>query len=128
MLYKCESSQVSPFCATEHCSRRLAFWLNLSLREVEEMMLECEIDVSYETIRRSVAKYRPQTARNLRRRQAHTLNTTTPSIVFHAQAVLSANLQKLEHDAGDAGDVNKVVSLAAVPHDGSAKLQSAHLP
>ncbi len=43
---------------------------NLSLREVEEMLLERGIGVSYETIRRWIAKFGPQIARNLRRRQA----------------------------------------------------------
>jgi len=51
-----------------------AVWLylrfNLSLREVEEMLLERGIDVSYETVRRWIAKFGPQIARNLRRRQA----------------------------------------------------------
>ena len=51
-----------------------AVWLylrfNLSLREVEEMLLERGIDISYETIRRWTAKFGPQIARNLRRRQA----------------------------------------------------------
>lgn len=51
-----------------------AVWLylrfNLSLREVEEMLLERGIDVSYETVRRWIAKFGPQIARNLRRRQS----------------------------------------------------------
>ena len=51
-----------------------AVWLylrfNLSLREVEEMLLERAIDVSYETVRRWIAKFGPQIARNLRRRQS----------------------------------------------------------
>ena len=50
-----------------------AVWLycrfNLSLREVEEMFLECGVDVSYETIRRWVAKFGPSIARVLRRKQ-----------------------------------------------------------
>jgi len=49
-----------------------AVWLyvrfNLRLREVEEMLLERGIDVSYETIRRWSAKFGPQIARNLRHR------------------------------------------------------------
>lgn len=48
-----------------------AVWLyvrfNLSLREVEEMLLERGIDVSYETVRRWTTKIGPQIARNLRR-------------------------------------------------------------
>lgn len=50
-----------------------AVWLycrfNLYLRVVEEMFLERSIDVSYETIRRWVAKFAPSIARGLRRRQ-----------------------------------------------------------
>ncbi len=63
--------QASPFSATDRFSRGLAlFAFNLSLREVEEMLLERGIDVSYETVRRWIAKFGPQIARNLRRRQA----------------------------------------------------------
>ncbi|MGR3620782.1 IS6 family transposase [Pseudophaeobacter sp.] len=50
-----------------------AVWLyarfNLSLREVEEMLLKRGIDASYESIRRWTAKFGPQIARHLRRRQ-----------------------------------------------------------
>ena len=63
-----------------------AVWLyvrfNLSLREVEEMLLERGIDVSYETIRRWTAKFGPQIARNLRRRQAR------PGDVWHLDEVV----------------------------------------
>lgn len=51
-----------------------AVWLyarfNLSLREIEEMLLERGIDVSYETVRRWMLKFGPDVSRNLRRRQA----------------------------------------------------------
>ena len=40
---------------------------NLRLREVEEMLLERGIHVSYETVRRWTAKFGPLIARNLRR-------------------------------------------------------------
>jgi putative transposase len=43
--------------------------LNMSLREVEELLLERGVDVSYETIRRWVAKFGPTIERGLRRRQ-----------------------------------------------------------
>lgn len=50
-----------------------AVWLycrfNLSFREVEEVFLQRGVDVSYETIRRWVAKFGPSIARGLRRRQ-----------------------------------------------------------
>ena len=62
-----------------------AVWLyvrfNLSLREVEEILLKFGIDVSYETIRRWAAKFAPQIARNLRRRQA------PPGDVWHLDEV-----------------------------------------
>ena len=49
-------------------------WLHLrfslSLRAVEEMLLERGIEVSYGTLRRWVAKFGPVIARGLRRRQA----------------------------------------------------------
>lgn len=63
-----------------------AVWLyvrfNLSLREVEEMLLERGIDVSYETIRRWVRKFGPQIARNLRRRQRR------PGDIWHLDEVV----------------------------------------
>lgn len=47
-----------------------AVWLyaryNLSLREVEELMLDRGVDVSYETIRRWTAKFGPLIAHTLR--------------------------------------------------------------
>ena len=63
-----------------------AVWLyvrfNLSLREVEEMLLERGTDVSYETVRRWTRKFGPQIARNLRRRQAR------PGDVWHLDEVV----------------------------------------
>ncbi|AHD03640.1 transposase (plasmid) [Leisingera methylohalidivorans DSM 14336] len=56
--------------------------LNLSLREVEEMMLERGIDVSYETVRRWTRKFGSLIARNLRRRQAR------PGDVCHLDEVV----------------------------------------
>ena len=60
-----------------------AVWLyvrfNLSLREVEEMMLERGIDVSYETVRRWTRKFGSLIARNLRRRAGHS-GSGVPSI------------------------------------------------
>lgn len=62
-----------------------AVWLyvrfNLSLREVEEMLLERGIDVSYETVRRWMVKFGPGIARNLRRRQA------LPGDIWHLDEV-----------------------------------------
>ena len=63
-----------------------AVWLylgfNVSLREVEEMLLERGVDVSYETVRRWIAKFGPQIAGNLRRRQAR------PSHIWHLDEVV----------------------------------------
>ena len=63
-----------------------AVWLyarfNLSLREIEEMLLERGIDVSYETIRRWMVKFGPQIANNLRRRQPR------PGDVWHLDEVV----------------------------------------
>lgn len=55
---------------------------NLSLREVEELMLERGIDVSYETIRRWSAKFGPLIAHMLRRRQPR------PGGVWHLDEVV----------------------------------------
>jgi putative transposase len=63
-----------------------AVWLyvrfNLSLREVEEMLLERGIDVSYESIRRWTVKFGPRIARDLRKRQAR------PGDVWHLDEVV----------------------------------------
>lgn len=55
---------------------------NLSFREVEEMFLQRGVDVSYETIRRWVAKFGPSVARGLRRRQPQ------PSDIWHLDEVV----------------------------------------
>ncbi|MFA3920950.1 IS6 family transposase [Ruegeria hyattellae] len=62
-----------------------AVWLyvrfNLSLREVEEMLLQRGIDTSYETVRRWVIKFGPLVARNLRQGQGR------PGDVWHLDEV-----------------------------------------
>jgi putative transposase len=55
---------------------------NLSLREVEELMLERGVDVSYETIRRWTVKFSPLIAHVLRRRQPR------PGDVWHLDEVV----------------------------------------
>lgn len=55
---------------------------NLSLREVEELMLERGVDISYETIRRWTIKFGPQIAHVLRRRQPR------PGDVWHLDKVV----------------------------------------
>lgn len=63
-----------------------AVWLycqfNMSFREVEELLLERGIDVSYETIRRWVSKFGPKIARGLRRRQPQ------PGDIWHLDEVV----------------------------------------
>ena len=63
-----------------------AVWLyvrfNLSLREVEELMLERGVDVSYEAIRRWTVKFGPVIAHALRRRQPR------PGDVWHLDEVV----------------------------------------
>lgn len=54
----------------------------MSLRKVEEMLLERGIDVSYETVRRWISKFGPQIARNLQRRQAR------PGDIWYLEEVL----------------------------------------
>ena len=55
---------------------------NLSLREVEELMLERGVDVSYETIRRWSVKFSPLIAHVLRQRQPR------PGDVWHLDEVV----------------------------------------
>jgi putative transposase len=59
----------------------LYFRFPLSFRDVEEMLAEREIDVSYETIRRWVLKFGPAIAANVRSRRAQ------PSGVWHLDEV-----------------------------------------
>ena len=63
-----------------------AVWLycrfNMSLREVEELLLESGIDVSYETVRRWVAKFGPAIARGLRRHHPQ------PDDIWHLDEVV----------------------------------------
>ena len=54
----------------------------MSLPEVEELLLERDIDVSYETIRRWVAKFGPAIARSLCRRQPQ------PGDIWHLDEVV----------------------------------------
>lgn len=60
----------------------LYFRFNLSLREVEEMLLARGIGVSYETVRRCVIKFGRMMARNLR------LSQDRPGDVWHLDEVV----------------------------------------
>ena len=44
------------------------FRFNLSLRDVEELMIECGVEVSYETVRRWVDKFGSTYAKRIRSR------------------------------------------------------------
>jgi putative transposase len=48
----------------------LYLWFTLSYRDVEELLAERGLDLSYETVRRWVLKFGPTIARNLRHRRA----------------------------------------------------------
>lgn len=65
---------------------RHAVWLylrfTLSFRDVEDLLAERGLDVSYETIRRWVLKFGPRFARELRRRR------TWPSSVWHLEEMV----------------------------------------
>jgi hypothetical protein len=60
---------------------RHAIWLyarfTLSYRDVEELLAERGLDVSYETVRRWVLKFGPAFARNLRRLRPRPADTCT---------------------------------------------------
>ncbi|EEB82650.1 IS6 family transposase [Roseobacter sp. GAI101] len=61
---------------------RLYARFNLSLREVEELMLERGVDISYETIRRWTVKFGPLITHVLRRRQPR------PGDIWHLDEVV----------------------------------------
>ena len=67
-VISCKRHRFLPNIVAHAVWRYLRF--NLSLREVEQTLLERGIDVSYETVRRWIAKFRPQIACNLRQHQA----------------------------------------------------------
>jgi len=83
-----------------------AVWLNcrfnLSFREVEEMFLKRGLDVSYETVRRWVAKFGPEIARELRRWQSQ------PGDIWHLDEVV-VTIKGRKFWLRRAGDQNGVV-------------------
>jgi transposase-like protein len=78
---------------------RHAVWLyvrfTLSYRDVEDLLAERGLDVSYETVRRWVLKFGPLFARELRRRRRRTRSTS------HSVAVPDG-CTKIPHAAGGA--------------------------
>lgn len=62
--------QTPPLSTSDHCACCVVYYrFPLSLRLVEELLLERGIVVSYETIRCWAVKFGPQYARRLRRKQ-----------------------------------------------------------
>ena len=59
----------------------LYFRFNLSLREIEELMVERGVDVSYETIRRWIEQFGPVFAKRIKARSPN------PSTVWHLDEV-----------------------------------------
>jgi len=89
---------------------RRAVWMyfrfNLSFRDVEELMIERGVDVSYETIRRWVDKFGSTYSKRIRSR------SETPSSVWHLDEVytkIAGKMVYLWRAVDDAGTVLDVV-------------------
>ncbi|PHQ59612.1 MAG: IS6 family transposase [Robiginitomaculum sp.] len=85
---------------------RLYFRFNLSLRDVEDMMAERGVDVSYETIRRWVDKFGLTYAKRIKRRAGK------PSTVWHLDEVyvrIDGKLAYLWRAVDDEGTVLDIV-------------------
>ena len=89
---------------------RRAFWMyfrfNLSFRDIEELMMERGIDVSYETIRRWVNKFGSTYAKRIKSR------SETPSPVWHLDEVytkIAGKMVYLWRAVDDEGTVLDVV-------------------
>jgi len=85
---------------------RRAVWMyfrfNLSFRDVEELMIERSVDVSYETIRRWVDKFGSTYAKRIRSR------SETPSPVWHLYEIytkISGKMVCLWRAVDDEGTV-----------------------
>ena len=76
---------------------------NLSLREVEDLMLERGVDISYETIRRWIVKLGPLIAHVLRRRQPR------PGDVWHLDEVVVRS--RAGHTGSGARSTNTALFL-----------------
>ncbi|MEP3655544.1 MAG: hypothetical protein ABJO36_11675 [Litorimonas sp.] len=65
------------------------FRFNLSFRDIEELLVERGVDVSYETIRRWVDKFGLVYARRSKSRSEH------PSLVWHLDEVFTKVIGKM---------------------------------
>lgn len=102
---------------------RHAVWLyfrfTLSFRDVEEMLAQRGIDVSYETIRCWTIKFGPQIARNLKRKRP------APSPRWHLDEVLcniGGKRMYLWRAVDDEGEVLDVVAQKRRDHDAALTL------
>lgn len=90
----------------------------MSYRDVEELLAERGIDVSYETVRRWVLKFGPTVARNLRRLRP------TPSPRWHLDEMvvrIGGRLMYLWRAVDDEGEV--LEALVQRRHDKAAAIK-----
>jgi putative transposase len=102
---------------------RHAVWLyfrfTLSFRDVEEMLAQRGVDVSYETIRCWTIKFGPQIARNLKRKRP------APSPRWHLDEVvcnIGGKRMYLWRAVDDEGEVLDVVVQKRRDHDAALTL------
>ncbi len=85
------------------CDHRHAVWLyvrfTLSYRDVEDLLAERGLDVSYETVRRWVLKFGPLFARELRRRRPR------PTSRWHLEMMIAGRQFWLWRAVDDEGEV-----------------------
>ena len=84
----------------------LYFRFNLSLREIEELMVERGVDVSYETIRRWIECFGPVFAKRIKAR------SSTPSTIWHLDEVytkINGKMVYLWRAVDDEGTVLDIV-------------------
>ena len=84
----------------------LYFRFNLSLREIEELMVERGVDVSYETIRRWIDQFGPVFARRIKAR------SSTPPTTWHLDEVytkINGKMVYLWRAVDDEGSVLDIV-------------------
>ena len=84
----------------------LYFRFNLSLREIEELMVERGVDVSYETVRRWIEQFGPAFAKRIKTRSPN------PSTVWHLDEVytkINGKMVYLWRAVDDEGTVLDIV-------------------
>ena len=98
--------------AVIHFAVWLYFRFSLSFRDVEEMLAERGIDVSYETIRRWVLKFRPAIAANVRSRRVRPSGTCHLDEVFVRIGGKRTYLWRSVADEGEVLEVQSWPNLA----------------